>query len=84
MIRTAVYHKFDPFRVLRIVHQPIQREMEENEEPDDDDLTNYAVQFSIQESLESERSQQPSPPMNETRYFWQLLKPVLNVLCHRY
>ncbi|XP_077194475.1 ankyrin repeat and SOCS box protein 15 isoform X2 [Paroedura picta] len=42
--------------------------MEEHEEPDEDQLTSYAVQFSIQESLESERSQQSSSPSNETRF----------------
>ncbi|XP_048358145.1 ankyrin repeat and SOCS box protein 15 isoform X2 [Sphaerodactylus townsendi] len=42
--------------------------MEENEAPNEDELTSYLVQFSTQESLESERSQQSSSPSNEPSF----------------
>nr|XP_028603361.1 ankyrin repeat and SOCS box protein 15 isoform X2 [Podarcis muralis] len=42
--------------------------MEGNEGTDEDHLTGYAVQFSIQESLESARSQQTSSPDHEARF----------------
>ncbi|CAI5785349.1 repeat and SOCS box 15 [Podarcis lilfordi] len=42
--------------------------MEGNEGTDEDHLTGYGVQFSIQESLESARSQQTSSPDHEARF----------------
>ncbi|XP_054844613.1 ankyrin repeat and SOCS box protein 15 isoform X2 [Eublepharis macularius] len=42
--------------------------MEGNEDSDEDHLTSYAVQFSLQESLENERSQQSSSTSNDTRF----------------
>ncbi|XP_062990946.1 ankyrin repeat and SOCS box protein 15 isoform X1 [Elgaria multicarinata webbii] len=42
--------------------------MEGNEDSDEDHLTGFAVQFSIQESLESERNRQTSSPNHEARF----------------
>nr|XP_003221372.1 PREDICTED: ankyrin repeat and SOCS box protein 15 isoform X2 [Anolis carolinensis] len=42
--------------------------MEESEDSEEDHLTDYAIQFSIQESLESQRHQQTSLPSHETRF----------------
>ncbi|KAJ6654087.1 hypothetical protein lerEdw1_007451 [Lerista edwardsae] len=54
------------------------RKMERNEDPDEDNLTDYAVQVSIQESLGNERSRQAVSSNHETRH---VAPPsVLNVL----
>ncbi|KAH0616560.1 hypothetical protein JD844_027756 [Phrynosoma platyrhinos] len=44
------------------------RKMNDNEESEEDHLTDYAIQFSIQASLENQRSQQTSLPSHETRF----------------
>ncbi|XP_053107595.1 ankyrin repeat and SOCS box protein 15 isoform X6 [Hemicordylus capensis] len=58
-----------PMKQWHDFEKPHIRKMEGNEDSDEDNLTGYDIQCSIQESLESERNQQISSTNNEANRF---------------